>query len=796
SLLRALLLDRRYFWALACLAIAADAVLTQLVIRFIGFTEIDYETYIEHIAVFAKGERDYSLITGPSGPLVYPAGHVWIHWVLRHFTADRNTGAILIRTAQQIYGVLYLWTLLVACRVYQQAGTMPNYAILPLIFSKRLHSIFVLRLFNDCWAVAVMMTAVAAYQKRWFKVGTALYALALSVKMNILLYLPGILVVLVHTTGLLAALGHITLIIGIQGLLAVPFLSTYPREYLSNAFNLSRVFLYKWTVNWRFVPEETFLSLTFAKLLLLVHVVLLVVFGSKWCQPDGGVPAVVQRTLAKPKAGSGVTPMSPDRISTILFTSNLIGIVVARSLHYQFYSWYAQQLPFLIWHTKYPIPISMSTPVDESNFKEYQESTTVTLEWTVRNLKQLFDGSRGDQKSKVHKSVRFGGGRWQILLYPNSGHEGGYVSLYLSCEPTQEEKDNAINGKWTRDGLFKFSFDLKTVNRPSPGVFNTKEACDHAFSYKTANWGWAQFAKRDVVYYSAPQVKAADAFLIVCTITSSPVKPVQPPTAARQYVPKGLMDAVGSMLDDPLYSDVEFVLPSRKRLGKTKRIYANKKILSRAEYFDTMFQSGFSETGIVQDIATPSLGRRDSITSMDDDAHSLDDSDESDAETETDQLKPFFELRSPQRAKAGSSTRDSTWETQSDIVVVRSGAKDDEDMSDEDQGTATVGGDTSIRGPVINLGEQNDAAEDDVEMDKSQRPATPRVVRPQASHPPGVQREVQGPRQETVPGPPKARVVVRDVAHATYFALLYYLYTDCINFAPLSSSFLHVSGPY
>ncbi|KAG8956807.1 dolichyl-P-Man:Man(5)GlcNAc(2)-PP-dolichol alpha-1,3-mannosyltransferase [Tulasnella sp. 424] len=296
SLLRALLLDRRYFWVLAGLAIVADAVLTQLVIRLVGFTEIDYETYIEHINLFVKGERDYSLITGPSGPLVYPAGHVWIHWFLRHVTADQNTGAILVRTAQQIYGALYLWTLLVSCQVYQEAGGMPNYVILPLIFSKRLHSIFVLRLFNDCWAVAIMMTAVVAYQKRWLKVGTALYALALSVKMNILLYLPGILVILVQTVGLFAGLQHIALVIGIQGLLAVPFLSTHPKEYLSNAFNLSRVFLYKWTVNWRFVPEPVFLSSTFAKSLLVAHVFLLLAFGLKW-----------------PEAGSGVTAMNSDR---------------------------------------------------------------------------------------------------------------------------------------------------------------------------------------------------------------------------------------------------------------------------------------------------------------------------------------------------------------------------------------------------------------------------------------------------------------------------------------------------
>lgn len=47
-----------------------------------------------------------------------------------------------------------------------------------------------------------------------------------------------------------------------------------PRSYGSFAFNLSREFLYKWTVNWRFIDEKTFLSPQFANGLLASHATL------------------------------------------------------------------------------------------------------------------------------------------------------------------------------------------------------------------------------------------------------------------------------------------------------------------------------------------------------------------------------------------------------------------------------------------------------------------------------------------------------------------------------------------
>jgi alpha-1,3-mannosyltransferase len=41
----------------------------------------------------------------------------------------------------------------------------------------------------------------------------------------------------------------------VQLLLAVPFLYTSPLNYLLGAFNLGRVFLFQWTVNFRYTDR-------------------------------------------------------------------------------------------------------------------------------------------------------------------------------------------------------------------------------------------------------------------------------------------------------------------------------------------------------------------------------------------------------------------------------------------------------------------------------------------------------------------------------------------------------------
>ena len=80
-------------------------------------TEIDWVAYMQQVSQFVSGERDYAKIRGDTGPLVYPAAHVYIYTGLYHIT-DQGTNILL---AQQLFAVLYMVTLAVVMLCYWQA---------------------------------------------------------------------------------------------------------------------------------------------------------------------------------------------------------------------------------------------------------------------------------------------------------------------------------------------------------------------------------------------------------------------------------------------------------------------------------------------------------------------------------------------------------------------------------------------------------------------------------------------------------------------------------------------------
>ena len=271
--------DRAASAAVAVALLAFEAALCALIVLRVPYTEIDWRAYMDEVGGYLAGERDYANLRGSTGPLVYPAGFVYVFALLSRVTSGGDDIAL----AQGIFAVLYLANLAVVFAVYVRAELVPPWALALLCLSKRAHSIFLLRLFNDGVAMFLAHAALFAFQSRRWRVGAVVFSLAVSVKMNVLLMLPPLLVLIVGGERLTGALHSVALIVVAQLVIGAEFLASHPRSYVSKAFEFTRAFFYRWTVNWKFVSEPLFLSATFARGLLVAHLVTLFAFAHrKW----------------------------------------------------------------------------------------------------------------------------------------------------------------------------------------------------------------------------------------------------------------------------------------------------------------------------------------------------------------------------------------------------------------------------------------------------------------------------------------------------------------------------------
>lgn len=227
------------------------------------------------------------------------------------------------------------------------------------MLSKRLHSIYMLRCFNDGFAALFLWLAILFLQQKLWTLGALAYAWGLGIKMSLLLGLPAVGVVLFLGRGFVGALRLAGLMALVQTVLAWPFLAVNPAGYVGRAFELSRQFFFRWTVNWRFVGEDRFLSRPFAVSLLALHVALLAAFATtRWLRPTGQSPVSLVHTVlasrrlpftASQELVLARSAATPRYVATTVLAANVVGLLAARSLHYQFYAYLAWATPYLLW---------------------------------------------------------------------------------------------------------------------------------------------------------------------------------------------------------------------------------------------------------------------------------------------------------------------------------------------------------------------------------------------------------------------------------------------------------------
>ena len=129
---------------ISTVVICLEIVLGIGIIYKIPYTEIDWVAYMQQVEIFLGGERDYSKIIGQTGPLVYPAGHVYLFTILYYVTGHGSN----ILFAQIIFLAIYLLQIFVLLKIYAIVTKIKKdywWIVLLLMLSRRVHSIYMLR---------------------------------------------------------------------------------------------------------------------------------------------------------------------------------------------------------------------------------------------------------------------------------------------------------------------------------------------------------------------------------------------------------------------------------------------------------------------------------------------------------------------------------------------------------------------------------------------------------------------------------------------------------------------------
>lgn len=118
------------------------------------------------------------------------------HWRCSYRALLQAPSALLVGGGTQIlFCGVYLATQALAMRLMARSDVAPPWTLALVALSKRVHSIYLLRLFNDCWAQLLVLAALEMLCSRAWVAAITLFSAAVSVKMSALLFAPGVLAV-------------------------------------------------------------------------------------------------------------------------------------------------------------------------------------------------------------------------------------------------------------------------------------------------------------------------------------------------------------------------------------------------------------------------------------------------------------------------------------------------------------------------------------------------------------------------------------------------------------------------
>lgn len=77
------------------------------------YWEIDWTSYMAQVTLFREGERDYTKLIGPQGPANYPAGFIYVYWVMQVLTGEDYV------LGQVIYCFVYALLHYIAMKIFE-----------------------------------------------------------------------------------------------------------------------------------------------------------------------------------------------------------------------------------------------------------------------------------------------------------------------------------------------------------------------------------------------------------------------------------------------------------------------------------------------------------------------------------------------------------------------------------------------------------------------------------------------------------------------------------------------------
>jgi len=227
-----------------------------------------------HMTAFVEGQYDYDRIFGrDDSEEGYPALGLYLRWFEYEYLTQGNT----FKSAGRAFACLFhLLTMMWVVKIYMNAfhkEKKSSRAVLLLCTMVFPATISVAGSALDSKALFFCLFSMLLFQRRENLFGTVMFSIAMGIKTEALFFLPSIWYLNAISSGMFVAWWQLLLILLLQGVYALQFLSVNPIAYLFHSYfyNLRRAHDTSESMTWAFLPQFIGYNAVFLVILTLLH---------------------------------------------------------------------------------------------------------------------------------------------------------------------------------------------------------------------------------------------------------------------------------------------------------------------------------------------------------------------------------------------------------------------------------------------------------------------------------------------------------------------------------------------